>query len=35
MGTYQLRALLCRVEKLTPENDHFGPPELEPEAATA
>jgi anaerobic selenocysteine-containing dehydrogenase len=33
MGTYQLRGLLCRVEKLTPENDHFGPPELE--AATA
>jgi hypothetical protein len=33
MGTYQLRGLLCRVEKLTPENDHFGPPELT--AATA
>ena len=26
MGTYQLRGLLCRVEKLTPENDVFGPP---------
>ena len=37
MGTYQLRGLLCRVEKLTPENDHFGPPELETkmEAETA
>jgi anaerobic selenocysteine-containing dehydrogenase len=28
MGTYQLRGLLCRVEKLTAQNDHFGPPEL-------
>ena len=33
MGTYQLRGLLCRVEKLTPENDVFGLRELE--AATA
>jgi anaerobic selenocysteine-containing dehydrogenase len=35
MGTYQLRALLCRVSKLRPEDDHFGPPELETEEATA
>jgi anaerobic selenocysteine-containing dehydrogenase len=35
MGTYQLRGLLCRVGRITPENDVFGPPELETEAATA
>jgi hypothetical protein len=29
MGTYQLRALLCRVSKLRPEDDHFGPPDLQ------
>ena len=37
MGTYQLRGLLCRVSKLRPEDDHFGPPPLdddEPAAAT-
>jgi hypothetical protein len=28
MGTYQLRGLLCRVGKLDPADDHFGPPEL-------
>jgi hypothetical protein len=28
MGTYQLRGLLCRVGKLTAEDDVFGPPEL-------
>jgi anaerobic selenocysteine-containing dehydrogenase len=33
MGTYQLRGLLCRVAKLAPEHDKFGPPKLE--AATA
>ncbi len=29
MGTYQLRGLLCRVSKLRPEDDHFGPPPLD------
>jgi thiosulfate reductase/polysulfide reductase chain A len=34
MGTYQLRGLLCRVGKLEPGDDHFGPPQLQ-EVATA
>ena len=35
MGTYQLRALLCRVSKLRPEDDHFGPPPLDEELEEA
>jgi hypothetical protein len=35
MGTYQLRALLCRVSKLRPEDDHFGPPPLDDDEPVA